>query len=226
MFHYLKYFGFHAIGPGDVAAYVAGGHSSASDCWRCSPSMSSATPFAGTTRPLPPSVTPILTAQLWLALPLLSLMVSAGQCRLSQNRSASADRSPAGRLRRLAPRTTVAVRPRARCCSNRLMIGVIGTVAGHELQRHPHVDPVSSPFGRSLLASVSSTPASPSSTSMRITTCPRHFNTATAPHSRNVYLRIVASTIKSNRSAWKIGPSASRRRLAALPGATPSSAAS
>ncbi len=83
------------------------------------------------------------------------------------------------------------------------MLGMVGTITAHELT-HRTWDPISMLIGRWLLAFIFDTTFSIE----HVYGHHRYVSTledpATAPRGRNVYFHIVASTIKGNRSAWKI----------------------
>jgi alkane 1-monooxygenase len=148
----------------------------------------------------------ILTAQLWLALPLLSAIVFAAVWSASPG-------DPLGVGAWLTEHVGYDVLA-ARAATTfghhvsifvltGLMIGMVGTITAHELT-HRTWDPVSMLIGRWLLAFSFDT----SFAIEHVYGHHRYVSTtvdpATAPRGRNVYHHIVASTIKGNVSAWEI----------------------
>lgn len=158
----------------------------------------------------------LLTAQLWLALPLLALVVFASVWSVCatdplgfgawvsswSGYDALAARAASGPGHHVAAWVLTG-----------LMIGMAGTVPAHELT-HRTWEPVSMFVGRWLLAFSFDT-------SFAIEHVYGHHryvatteDPATAPRGRNVYFHILASTVKGNASAWKIeARRLARRRL-------------
>jgi alkane 1-monooxygenase len=148
----------------------------------------------------------VLTAQLWLALPLLSLIVFSAVWSVCSG-------DPLGYGAWLSGWTgydLIAARAAAGLGSHvsawiltGLMIGMIGTITAHELT-HRTWDPVSMSIGRWLLAFSFDT----SFAIEHVYGHHRYVSTtqdpATAPRGRNVYAHILVSTIKGNASAWHI----------------------
>jgi NAD(P)H-flavin reductase/ferredoxin len=126
----------------------------------------------------------LLTAQVWLALPMLALIVLAAVWQ------GTAHQTSLGQQAALVVLTG-------------LMIGLIGTVPGHELT-HRTWDPRSMLIGRWLLAFSFDTIFAIE----HVYGHHRYVSTiedpATAPRGRNVYAHIVISTIRGNLSAWDI----------------------
>src|ERR1019366_4840868 len=110
----------------------------------------------------------VLTAQLWMALPLLSLIVFASVWTVTG-----------------------------------LMIGLVGTIPAHELT-HRTWDRVSMLVGRWLLAFSFDTTFAIEHVYGHHRYVSTAHDPATAPRGRNVYVHIVASTLKGNVSAWNI----------------------
>ena len=84
-----------------------------------------------------------------------------------------------------------------------LLIGMVGTITGHELT-HRTWDRVSMFFGRWLLAFSLDTSFAIEHVYGHHRYVATESDPATAPRGRNVYHHIVASTVKGNLSAWKI----------------------
>lgn len=205
--HYLKYFLFHVVGLAALAALLAGG------AWItivlagvlafyligdavCGDDV--ATPAFG----LPG----LLTAQLWLALPLLAgiVFVAVWSVCPGDPLGFGAWASRVSGVDLLAARAATGLLHHASgIVLTGLMIGMIGTIPAHELT-HRTWDPVSMAVGRALLAFSFDT-------SFAIEHVYGHHryvatteDPATAPRGRNVYLHVVASTLKGNLSAWRI----------------------
>lgn len=207
VFHYLKYFGFHAVGLATVAAYVAGGHFISVGLLAVLAFYVIGDAICGDDTSTPTFRHPqILTAQLWLALPLLSLMVFAAVWTVSPGdplgfgewitRWSGYDVLAAREATTLVDRVSEVL-------LTGLMIGIIGTITGHELT-HRTWDPVSVTIGRWLLAFSFDTSFAIEHVYGHHRYVSTTLDPATAPRGRNVYLHIVASTIRGNRSAWKI----------------------
>jgi len=205
--HYLKYFGFHMVGLGTVAALLAGGHLISAGLLAVLAFYIIGDAICGDDTSAPTFRHPrILTAQLWLALPLLSLIVFAAVWTVSPG-------DPLGFgewITRwsgydvLAAREATALVGRvSEVLLTGLMIGIIGTVTGHELT-HRTWDPVSVMIGRWLLAFSFDTSFAIEHVYGHHRYVSTTLDPATAPRGRNVYFHIVASTIKGNVSAWKI----------------------
>jgi NAD(P)H-flavin reductase/ferredoxin len=207
LWHYLKYFGFHAVGLtatvglfsgsvattqfllGIVALYVLGDWLFGDD---------TTTPDFRRPR--------LLTYQLWLALPLLCLIAFAAVWRV-----APGDPLGAGELilavtgfDALAARETIGWGGHlSALILTGLMIGLIGTVTAHELT-HRTWDPRSMVVGRWLLAFSFDTNFAIEHVYGHHHYVATAHDPATAPRGRNVYHHIVASTITGNISAWSI----------------------
>ncbi len=231
MFHYLKYFGFHAVGLATVAAYVAGGHFISAGLLAVIAFYFIGDAVSGDDTSTPIFHHPkLLTAQLWLALPLLALVAFAAVWSVSTG-------DPLGfgawithwsGYDVLAAREATTLVDRvSQVLLTGLMIGIIGTITAHELT-HRTWDPVSMMIGRWLLAFSFDTSFAIEHVYGHHRYVSTTLDPATAPRGRNVYFHIVASTIKGNISAWRI----ERERLAkkrlglCCPGTTPCSAAS
>ncbi|PPA05790.1 alkane 1-monooxygenase [Pseudomonas sp. MWU12-2312b] len=205
--HYLKYFLFHVIGLLVVTSILAGG------AW-ITFSLLAVLSFylVGDAICGDDTSTPkfrhcaILTFQLWLALPLLTLIVFLAIWSFSSNDflGIGAALSQLTGYDVLAARDATSVGHHvSTVLLTGLMIGFVGTIPGHELT-HRTWDPVSMLIGRWLLAfSFDAVFAIE-----HVYGHHRYVSTtedpATAPRGRNVYFHVVVSTVKGNVSAWKI----------------------
>ena len=207
IFHYLKYFLFHAIGLLSMAAILAGGHYTTMGLIGVLAIYLLGDAICGDDTSTPHFKHPgILTVQLWLALPLLMLIVFASVWTLCAG-------DPLGFGAWVTQFTGYDVLSARQATSwphhvsafiiTGLMIGMVGTITAHELT-HRTWDPVSMFIGRWLLAFSFDTIFSIE----HVYGHHRYVSTiddpATAPRGRNVYVHIVASTIKGNISAWHI----------------------
>lgn len=210
--HYLKYFLFHAIGLLSLAAIVAGGHYITAGLAGVLFIYLAGDALCGDDTSTPTFKHPgILTFQLWLALPLLALIVFASVWSVS-----AVDVWGFGAaITQLTGHDVLAAREAtplgahvAGVILTGLMIGMVGTITAHELT-HRTWDPVSMLIGRWLLAFSFDTIFSIE----HVYGHHRYVSTvedpATAPRGRNVYFHVLASTIKGNISAWQI----ERKRL-------------
>jgi alkane 1-monooxygenase len=213
--HYLKFFGFHVVGLAATAALLAGGPATTLGLLAILAFYLVGDALCGDDTSTPTYRHPgILTVQLWLALPLLSLIVLAALWGVSRG-------DPLGLgawLSGLAGRDLLAARD-ATGAGHRLsawiltglMIGMVGTIPAHELV-HRTWDPVSMLVGRWLLAfSFDSSFAIE-----HVYGHHRYVSTtvdpATAPRGRSVYHHVVASTWMGNVSAWHIELERLRKR--------------
>ncbi|WP_245932620.1 alkane 1-monooxygenase [Aquabacterium olei] len=212
LFHYLKYFLFHAIGLMSLAFILAGGAWVTGGLLTVLVIYMVGDAVCGDDTATPVFRHPgILTFQLWMALPLLALIVFAAVWSVSPG-------DPLGfgaALTGLTGYDVLAARAGtfwahhvSTILLTGLMIGMVGTITAHELT-HRTWDPVSMFIGRWLLAFSFDTIFSIE----HVYGHHRYVSTiddpATAPRGRNVYFHVVASTIKGNVSAWRI----ERRRL-------------
>ncbi|WP_374257356.1 alkane 1-monooxygenase [Aquabacterium sp.] len=205
--HYLKYFLFHAIGLLSMAAIVAGGGYTTAGLLTVLVVYLIGDAVCGDDTSTPQFKHPgILTVQLWLALPLLMMIVFSAVWTVS-----SGDPLGFGAwLTQFTGYDVLAARDATTwphhvsgIVITGLMIGMVGTITAHELT-HRTWDPVSMFIGRWLLAFSFDTIFSIE----HVYGHHRYVSTiddpATAPRGRNVYFHIVASTIKGNISAWHI----------------------
>jgi hypothetical protein len=207
IFHYLKYFLFHVIGAIAVAMVTAGGGWITGGLVAILVIYMVGDAVCGDDTSTPKFKYPgVLTVQLWLALPLLSMIIFGSLWSVSSG-------DPLGYgafVQQLTGYDALAARDAtswvhhvATFIAAGLMIGMIGTITAHELT-HRTWDPVSMFIGRWLLAFSFDTIFSIE----HVYGHHRYVSTiddpATAPRGRNVYTHIVASTIKGNISAWEI----------------------
>ncbi len=207
LWHYLKFFGFHAIGLFSAAALFAGAPWTA---WGLAAVLAFyivGDAVAGDDRSTPHYRHPrILTVQLWLALPLLLLIVFAAVWTAS-----AGDPLGAGAfLSALTGHDLLAARDAggighllAAGALTGLMIGMVGTITAHELT-HRTWDPVSMAVGRWLLAFSFDTAFAIEHVYGHHRYVSTRHDPATAPRGRSVYLHILLSTLRGNLSAWRI----------------------
>jgi NAD(P)H-flavin reductase/ferredoxin len=207
MLHYLKYFLFHAIGMLALTGILAGGHFITAALIAILVIYLLGDAVSGDDTSTPQFRHPgILTAQLWLALPLLALIVFSAVWHVSPG-------DPLGFgswIVQLTGYDVIAARNATPFGAHvslivltGLMIGTIGTIPAHELT-HRTWDPVSMLIGRWLLAFSFDTVFSIEHVYGHHRYVSTEEDPATAPRGRNVYFHIVASTIKGNISAWNI----------------------
>jgi NAD(P)H-flavin reductase/ferredoxin len=210
---YMKYFLFHGVGLLSAVAILAGGHYITAELLAVLTFYIVGDAVFGDDTSSPVfKHSGILTAQLWLALPFLMLIVFAAVWSI-----APGDPLGFGRwITRLTSYDVIAARDATAFVHHvstviltGLMIGMIGTITAHELT-HRTWDPVSMFIGRWLLAFSFDTVFSIEHVYGHHRYVSTEHDPATAPRGRNVYHHIVASTIKGNISAWKI----EARRLA------------
>ena len=148
----------------------------------------------------------LLTAQVWLALPMLALIVLAAVWQGSPGDGLGFGHAVATLTGHdlLAAHQTVSLWQKAALVVlTGLMIGLIGTVPGHELT-HRTWDPRSMLIGRWLLAFSFDTTFAIEHVYGHHRYVSTTEDPATAPRGRNVYAHIVISTIRGNLSAWEI----------------------
>lgn len=206
-FHYLKYFFFHVIGLLSLAALVAGGGWVSAGLAAVLSIYLIGDAICGDDIETPRFRHPvILTVQLWMALPLLSVIVFAAVWAMS-----AGDPLGFGALvQQLTGYDALVARDATHWAHHvsgvfltGLMIGVIGTIPAHELT-HRTWDLVSMLIGRWLLAFSFDTIFSIE----HVYGHHRYVSTiddpATAPRGRNVYAHVLISTVRGNLSAWHI----------------------
>lgn len=207
IFHYLKYFLFHVIGLLAVIAIVVGGKLATLGLLAILFFYMVGDAVFGDDTSTPKFSHPgILTFQLWMALPLLSLIVFSAVWSVS-----SGDPLGFGAwLTGLTGFDVLASRDEnfwahdiSVVIITGLMIGMIGTITAHELT-HRTWDKISMFIGRWLLAFSFDTIFSIEHVYGHHRYVSTKEDPATAPRGRNVYHHIIASTIKGNVSAWEI----------------------
>lgn len=205
--HYLKYFLFHAIGLLAVLALLAGGIYTSAGLLTVLAIYLLGDALCGDDTSTPQFKHPwILTVQLWMALPLLALIVFVAVWTVS-----GSDVLGFGAwLGTLSGLDLLAAREASGFASHvsaviltGLMIGMLGTITAHELT-HRTWDPVSMLIGRWLLAFSFDTIFAIEHVYGHHRYVSTTEDPATAPRGRNVYFHILASTIKGNISAWQI----------------------
>lgn len=211
--HYLKFFGFHAVGLFAAASLFAGGPYAVAGLLGVLALYIVGDAVCGDDTSTPDFRRPgILTAQLWLALPLLALIVFAAVWSVSPGDAfgvGAALTQWSGYDLLAAREATSAGQHMAAWILAGFMIGMIGTVTAHELT-HRTWDPVSMFIGRWLLAFSLDTSFSIEHVYGHHRYVSTREDPATAPRGRNVYAHIVMSTLRGNLSAWRL----EARRLA------------
>ena len=205
--HTLKFSLFHLVGLAATASLLAGGRGVTAGLVGVLALYVLGDALAGDDTSTPKlRHTRALTAQLWLALPLLALVVFTAVWSVSPG-------DPLGYGAWLGRRTghdflaardaTTLGHHVSAVVLTGLMIGMIGTIPAHELT-HRTWDRASMAIGRWLLAFSFDT----SFAIEHVYGHHRYVSTAhdpaTAPRGRSVYFHILASTVKGNVSAWNI----------------------
>jgi NAD(P)H-flavin reductase/ferredoxin len=205
--HYLKYFLFHGVGLAAAVALLAGGSITTLGLLAIVAFYVLGDAFGGDDTSTPTFTAPhVLTAQLWLALPVLATVVFSSVWSVC-----STDVGGFGAwLTALSGYDVVAARAGtsvgdhiAGFILTGLMIGTIGTIPAHELT-HRTWDPISMLVGRWLLAFSFDTSFAIEHVYGHHRYVSTSHDPATAPRGRNVYVHVVSSTIKGNVSAWHI----------------------
>jgi len=210
--HYLKFFGFHLVGLLAAASLLAGGAWTVAGLAGVLALYIVGDAVCGDDTSTPSFRRPgILTAQLWLALPLLALIVFAAAWSVSPSDAfgvGAAITRWTGYDLLVAREATTWSQHFAGWILTGFMIGMIGTVTAHELT-HRTWDPVSMLVGRWLLAFSLDTNFSIEHVYGHHRYVSTREDPATAPRGRNVYAHILLSTLRGNQSAWRL----ERRRL-------------
>ena len=204
---YIKYFAFHAIALLSVVALLAGGAFLTAGLLAVVAIYVVGDAIGGDDTSTPRFLRPaVLTAQLWMALPLLSLIVfcSVGVVSPSDPLGFGAWFTRWTGYDVIAARgsTTFGQHVSAWIVTG-LMIGLVGTIPAHELT-HRTWDRTSMLIGRWLLAFSFDTTFAIEHVYGHHRYVSTAHDPATAPRGRNVYVHIVASTVKGNVSAWNI----------------------
>lgn len=216
---YLKFFLFHAVGLASAAALLAGGAAASATLLAVTLFYIVGDAICGDDVSTPRYRHPaILTVQLWAALPLLALIVSAAVWRASPG-------DPLGLGAWVASWSGVdllaaksGAHPLHQVSAvilTGLMIGMVGTIPAHELT-HRTWDRVSMAVGRWLLAFSFDTSFAIEHVHGHHRYVATAADPATAPRGRHVYRHIVSSTVRGNLSAWHIESRRLQRRGHAL----------
>lgn len=197
LLQYLKYALFHAVGLFAAAALFAGGPWVTGGLLAVLAFYLVGDAVCGDDTSTPHYAHPgFLTVQLWLALPLLLLIVF-------------------GALQGIAAATPGQLV--SACILTGLMVGMVGTIPAHELT-HRTWDPVSLWVGRWLLAFSFDASFSVEHVYGHHRYVSTAEDPATAPRGRSVYAHILSSTLRGNASAWRIERRRLRRRGLSLLG--------
>lgn len=213
--HYLKYSSFHLVGLAAAAALLAGGRATTAGLLAIVAFYVIGDAIGGTDDSAPRFRRPaLLTVQLWLALPLLVLVVLAALWSVGPG-------DPLGLgawASALTGRDLLAARASAgpghlvsAWLLTGLMIGMVGTIPAHELT-HRTWDPISMGIGRWLLAFSLDTTFAVEHVHGHHRYVATAADPATAPRGRGVYHHVIASTWRGNASAWRIEVERLRRR--------------
>lgn len=213
---YLKFMAFHFIGLSAVFAFLAGGHWISLGLAGLIAYYVIGDLIGGEDTVTPEYKTPgIMTVQLWLALPILSMIAISYIWSLS-----SGDPLGIGTfVTELTGYNVIAAREATASIHHYLsgtiyfglLIGFIGTVTAHELT-HRTWDPISLWIGRWLLAFSFDVGFAIEHVYGHHRYVSTEHDPATAPRGRNVYHHIIASTISGNISAAKIESERLRRK--------------
>ena len=204
---YIKYFTFHVIALLSVVALLAGGGFLTAGLLTVVAIYVIGDAIGGDDTSTPKFLRPgVLTAQLWMALPLLSLIVFSAVWNVSPG-------DPLGFgawITRATGYDVIAARDATTFVQHLsawvvtgLMIGLVGTIPAHELT-HRTWDRISMLIGRWLLAFSFDTTFAIEHVYGHHRYVSTTHDPATAPRGRSVYFHIVASTLKGNVSAWNI----------------------
>jgi NAD(P)H-flavin reductase/ferredoxin len=204
---YVKYFALHVIGLLSVVALFAGGAFLTAGLLAVVAIYVLGDAISGDDTSTPRFRRPgVLTAQLWMALPLLSLIVFCSVWSVSPGDplgfGAWVTRRTGYDVIAARDATTFGQHVSAWIVTG-LMIGLVGTIPAHELT-HRTWDRISMLIGRWLLAFSFDTTFAIEHVYGHHRYVSTTHDPATAPRGRNVYFHIVASTLKGNVSAWNI----------------------
>ncbi len=227
MFHYLKYFSFHLVGLVAFCGLLMGGMVALSVLVGVVSFYLVGDAICGEDTTTPKFKYPqILTVQLWFALPLLTLIAFTAVWSIGNQdalgfgkmiydvtgfNAIETRNAGFGNLVQMATglnaidakEVGVWLYYVVAFVVLGLLIGLIGTITGHELT-HRTWDPISMFIGRWLLAFSIDTIFSIEHVYGHHRYVATTIDPATAPRGRNVYTHIVVSTIKGNISAWNI----------------------
>lgn len=212
---YLKFFLFHVIALGATSAFVIGGSAIPIGLAVILGFYVIGDAVCGNDTSVPKFKHPgLLTAQLWMALPFLSLVVFTSVWSVCAG-------DPLGFgvfIQHVTGYNALAARAAsvwpehlAGMVLTFLMIGVIGTITAHELT-HRTWEPVSMVVGRLLLAFSFDTAFAIEHVYGHHRYVSTTHDPATAPRGRNVYFHVLSSTWRGNVSAWTIEHERLRRK--------------
>lgn len=212
---YLKFFLFHVIALGAASVFILGGRAIPIGLAAILGFYVIGDAICGNDTSVPRfKHTGLLTAQLWMALPLLSLVMFTSVWSICTG-------DPLGFgafITHLTGYNALAARlvtswPEhlAGLGLTFLMIGIIGTITAHELT-HRTWEPVSMAVGRILLAFSFDTPFAIEHVYGHHRYVSTSHDPATAPRGRNVYVHALSSTWRGNVSAWNIEVERLRRK--------------
>ncbi|MCH8550855.1 MAG: fatty acid desaturase [Natronospirillum sp.] len=215
VWHYLKFALFHVVGVVALLSILAGGAAVSFGLLAILVFYVAGDALSGNDTSRPIYRYPfLLTLQLWLALPLLALIVFAAVWQISPG-------DPLGFGQVLTQLTgydllvaKAATAPGhwvSMWLLTGLMIGMIGTITAHELT-HRTWDKASLCIGRWLLAFSFDTAFSIEHVYGHHRYVATREDPATAPRGRHVYHHMVASTWTGNLSAWRIERARLKRR--------------
>lgn len=215
LFDYLKFFLFHGIGLAALATLLAGGEWTVLGLVAITMFYLIGDGISGEDTATPWFRYPgILTVQLWLALPLLGLIVFTAIWSVAPGDTFGFGAWLGG----LSGFDLLAAKAAggwghhvAAFVLTGLMIGMLGTITAHELT-HRTWDKVSMFVGRWLLAFSFDTSFAIEHVYGHHRYVSTEHDPATAPRGRNVYFHILASTLKGNVSAWRIEARRLKRR--------------
>lgn len=216
---YLKFFLFHVVALAAASVFVLGGSAIPIGLAIILGFYVIGDAVCGDDTSVPKFKHPgLLTAQLWMALPLLSLAVFTSVWSICAG-------DPLGFgafIQHLTGYNALAVRAvttwpehLAGIVLTFLMIGVIGTITAHELT-HRTWEPMSMIVGRLLLAFSFDTAFAIEHVYGHHRYVSTTHDPATAPRGRNVYSHILSSTWRGNVSAWEIERERLRRKRLAI----------
>jgi len=205
--HYLKYFLFHAIGMLAVVVLAAGGSAIRIGLLGVIAFYVIGDAVAGNDESTPRFGLPgLLTFQLWMALPLLCLIVFTSiwtMCPGDPLGFGAWVTALTGYDVLAARAATTAGEHLSAFVLTGLMIGMVGTIPAHELT-HRTRDRISMVVGRWMLAFSFDTIFSVEHVYGHHRYVATAVDPATAPRGRSVYAHILLSTIRSNTSGWRI----------------------
>lgn len=216
---YLKFFLFHVIALAAASVFILGGESLPIGLAIILGFYVVGDAVCGNDTSVPKFKHPgLLTAQLWMALPLLSAVLFVSVWSIC-----STDPLGFGAfVQHLTGYNALAARAATSWLENLagivltfLMIGVIGTITAHELT-HRTWEPVSMIVGRLLLAFSFDTAFAIEHVYGHHRYVSTTHDPATAPRGRNVYFHVLSSTWRGNVSAWKIECERLRRKRLAI----------